>query len=229
MIVKKMFSADYKKTWELMEDIASRKKQGQDQNDYLLLVEHTPVYTIGKDGSREDILVPEKFLQKLDIKCYDVNRGGKITFHGPGQLVGYPILDLRNYGRDLLLYLNKIEQSIIDLLSGYGIQSSRVDDKPGVWINDDKIAAVGIGASRWVTEHGFALNVTTDLDFFSFINPCGFVDKGVSSIEKVSGKSFELQEVMEDYIKVFSGLFKIKKIEQGEFDYGSEYKSCHQK
>lgn len=229
MIVKKMFSADYKKTWELMEDIASRKKQGQDQNDYLLLVEHTPVYTIGKDGSREDILVPEKFLQKLDIKCYDVNRGGKITFHGPGQLVGYPILDLRNYGRDLLLYLNKIEQSIIDLLDGYGIQSSRVDDKPGVWINDDKIAAVGIGASRWVTEHGFALNVTTDLDFFSFINPCGFVDKGVSSIEKVSGKSLKLQEVMEDYIKVFSGLFKIKKIEQGEFDYGSEYKSCHQK
>lgn len=229
MIVKKMFSADYKKTWELMEDIASRKKQGQDQNDYLLLVEHTPVYTIGKDGSREDILVPEKFLQKLDIKCYDVNRGGKITFHGPGQLVGYPILDLRNYGRDLLLYLNKIEQSIIDLLDGYGIQSSRVDGKPGVWINDDKIAAVGIGASRWVTEHGFALNVTTDLDFFSFINPCGFIDKGVSSIEKVSGKSLKLQEVMEDYIKVFSGLFKIKKIEQGEFDYGSEYKSCHQK
>ncbi|MFW5855875.1 MAG: lipoyl(octanoyl) transferase LipB [Bacillota bacterium] len=229
MIVKKMFSADYKKTWELMEDIASRKKQGQDQNDYLLLVEHTPVYTIGKDGSREDILVPEKFLQKLDIKCYDVNRGGKITFHGPGQLVGYPILDLRNYGRDLLLYLNNIEQSIIDLLSGYGIQSSRVDGKPGVWINDDKIAAVGIGASRWVTEHGFALNVTTDLDFFSFINPCGFIDKGVSSIEKVSGKSLKLQEVMEDYIKVFSGLFKIKKIEQGEFDYGSEYKSCHQK
>jgi len=211
IIVKKLFNAEYKRTWDQMEEIADKKKKGLEE-DYLLLVEHNPVYTIGRDGSKEDLLVTQDFLQEHDIECYNVNRGGKITFHGPGQLVGYPILNLQNFEKDILLYLKKIEESIIILLKKYGIKGKRKKDFPGVWINNKKICAVGIGINRWVTRHGFALNINTDLDYFNHINPCGFVDKKATSIYQETGKKYNLNRVMEEYLQIFREVFKIKKI-----------------
>ena len=213
MIVNKIFNADYKKTWDLMEELAKSKKNGQ-KEDYLLLVEHNPVYTIGRDGSKKDLLVSDNFLQEHDIKCYNVNRGGKITYHGPGQLVGYPILDLNHFEKDILLYLKNIEETIIRLLANYDIQGTRQEDNPGVWIGDDKICAIGIGINRWVTRHGFALNVNTDLKFFNNINPCGFVDKGVTSIYNQTEQKLALDRVMEEYIQIFSEVFGIKQIKR---------------
>jgi lipoyl(octanoyl) transferase len=153
-------------------------------------------------------------LQEHDIKCYNVNRGGKITYHGPGQLVGYPILDLNHFGKDILLYLKNIEETIIRLLARYDIQGSRQEGNPGVWIGDEKICAIGIGINRWVTRHGFALNVNTDLNFFNNINPCGFVDKGVTSINKETENKLALDGVMEEYIQIFSEVFGIKQIKR---------------
>ncbi len=196
-----------------MEEIADKKKNGLN-TDYLLLVEHNPVYTIGSDGSKKDLLVTEDFLQEHEIECYNVNRGGKITYHGPGQLVGYPILNLKNFDKDILIYLKKLEKSIVILLKKYGIIGKRKEDFPGVWINNKKICAVGIGINRWVTRHGFALNVNTDLDYFNHINPCGFADKKATSIYQEIGKEYKLNRVMEDYLQIFKEVFKIKKIER---------------
>jgi len=196
-----------------MEQIADRKKKGL-KEDYLLLVEHNPVYTIGRDGSKKDLLVSEQFLQEHEIRCYNVNRGGKITFHGPGQLVGYPILDLNNHEKDILIYLKNIEGTIIKLLDEYGIEGTRKDKNPGVWIGNNKICAIGIGINRWVTRHGFALNVNTDLKYFNNINPCGFINKGVTSIYQETGKKLVLERVMEDYLQIFSEVFSIKQIKR---------------
>ncbi|MGM0438375.1 MAG: lipoyl(octanoyl) transferase LipB [Bacillota bacterium] len=211
IIVEKIFKADYKKTWDYMENIADKKKNGLNE-DYLLLVEHNPVYTIGRDGNKEDLLVSDQFLQEHDIRCYNVNRGGKITYHGPGQLVGYPILNLNNFEKDILIYLKNIEKSIIKLLDKYGIEGRRNKKMPGVWIGNDKICAIGIGINKWVTRHGFALNVNTDLNYFNNINPCGFVNKGVTSIYKETGNKLSLDWVMKDYLRIFSEVFNIKEI-----------------
>lgn len=207
MIIKKYREMDYNKALKLMDKIISNKINNTDNNDYLLLVEHFPVYTIGRDGDKSDILIPEKKLNELNIKYYNVDRGGKITFHGPGQLIGYPILDLNNHGRDLLLYLNTLENSLLELLNLYNIKAERIKSDPGIWLGKNKIAAIGIGAQRWITKHGFALNINTDLDYFSYINPCGFTDRGVTSIFKETGKEFTFEKVANDYIEIFKNYF----------------------
>ena len=167
---------------------------------WLLLVEHNPVYTLGKSGKSENMLVSEAYLRSIGAEFFHIDRGGDITFHGPGQVVGYPILDLEQVGIGLREYIDSIEGAVIDLCAEYGIVAGRVEGASGVWLDGGtsrarKICAIGVKSSRYVTMHGFALNCSTDLSWFSKINPCGFTDKGVTSIEKEIGAEVDGAEV----------------------------------
>lgn len=168
---------------------ASDKAGGcPEAEQYLLLCEHPPVYTLGNSGDEHNLLINGEFLKDKGASFYRTDRGGDITFHGPGQLVGYPILDLEREGMGLKEYIRAIEQAVIDTLAEYGISGTRAEGAAGVWLMDDKpmrkICAIGVRASRYVTMHGFALNANTDLRWFDYINPCGFADRGVTSIAK---------------------------------------------
>lgn len=162
---------------------------------YLLFCEHPHVYTLGKSGDEHNLLIRQEFLKKIEATYYKTNRGGDITYHGPGQLVGYPILDLETWGLGLKQYIGLLEDSIIELLKAYGITATRMEGATGVWLDAThpvkarKICAIGVRSGRHVTMHGFALNVNTNLDYFTYINPCGFETKGVTSMEKELGES----------------------------------------
>jgi len=168
---------------------------------YLLFCEHPNVYTLGKSGDEHNLLIRQDFLKKINATYYKTNRGGDITYHGPGQIVGYPILDLELLGVGLKQYITIIEDAIIELLDGYGIVATRMDGAIGVWLDVDhpakarKICAIGVRSSRYITMHGFALNVNTNLDYFSYINPCGFDNKGVTSMEKEVGRSQDFEKI----------------------------------
>ena len=205
---------DYKEAWEkqeaLFQHIIQSKKDGKNTRDLetVFLCEHPHVYTLGRNGQPNNLLINEAFLRKINATFYRIDRGGDITYHGPGQLVGYPILDLDNYGGSLKGYIHKLEESIIQTLEYYNIKSSRLEGATGVWLEANtpaarKICAIGVRASRFVTMHGFALNVNTDLSYFNHINPCGFIDKGVTSIQKELGKPVDMDEVK----KVFKSKF----------------------
>ncbi|MBQ5393593.1 MAG: lipoyl(octanoyl) transferase LipB [Alistipes sp.] len=166
----------------------------------LLLVEHRPVYTLGKSGKRDNLLVTEQYLSSLGAEFFHIDRGGDITFHGPGQLVGYPILDLEKLGIGLRTYIDTLEEAAIRTVAHYGIEAGRVAGASGVWLDATgprmrKICAIGVRSSRFVTMHGFGLNVSTDLSWFDRINPCGFKDRGVTSIEKETGHRISMDEV----------------------------------
>ena len=166
----------------------------------LLLVEHLPVYTLGKSGKRDNLLVTEQYLSSLGAEFFHIDRGGDITFHGPGQLVGYPILDLEKLGIGLRTYIDTLEEAAIRTVAHYGIEAGRVAGASGVWLDATgprmrKICAIGVRSSRFVTMHGFGLNVSTDLSWFDRINPCGFKDRGVTSIEKETGHRISMEEV----------------------------------
>jgi lipoyl(octanoyl) transferase len=181
--------------------------------NYLLFLEHPPVYTIGKSGDKNNLLVNNTTLQEKGASFFKTNRGGDITFHGPGQLVGYPILDLDCFFTDIHKYLRFLEECIIAILADYDIKASRNKGQTGVWIdvngtNPRKICAMGIRTSRWVTMHGFALNVNTDLSFFDYIIPCGIADKSITSIEKELGAAIDIQEVIKKFKKHFSRIFE---------------------
>ena len=177
----------------------NQKKQTPTEN-YLLWVEHTPVITLGKSGKSEHLLLDENQLNEKGIEYYPTNRGGDITFHGPGQLVGYPILDLDNFFTDIHKYLRFLEEAIILTLEEYGLKGARSDGETGVWLDVGtpfarKICAMGVKASRWVTMHGFALNINTDLSYFEYIVPCGIQGKAVTSLEKELGRNVPFEEV----------------------------------
>ena len=157
----------YKEVWDLQKELVEKRRNGQ-INDTLILVEHEPVYTLGKNADENHILQHSP----QDVKTYHIERGGDVTFHGPGQLVGYPILDLHNYKKSISWYMRSLEQLIIDTLAEYGITAERKVGLTGVWVGDEKIAALGVRVTRWVTMHGFALNVTPDLIYYSSIIPC---------------------------------------------------------
>ncbi len=214
----------YAKCWDyqqkLLDSIIETKvynrrnpdKQKKTKN-YFLWVEHPPVYTIGRRGQMTNLLLQKEQLKAKNISFYHTNRGGDITYHGPGQIVGYPILDLENFFTDIHRYLRKIEQSIIDTLEHYDIQSKRSQGGTGVWIGTKtpkKIAAIGIRTSRWVTMHGFALNVNTDLSYFNHIIPCGISDKGVTSIERELGQNISVSQVKELLELNFSQHFNLQ-------------------
>ena len=198
---------EYEACWQLQQELfdamLARKRSAEVDDTHagtLLLVEHLPVYTLGKSGKSENLLISKAALEALGARFFHIDRGGDITFHGPGQLVGYPILDLEKIGIGLRDYIDALEEAVIRTVAHYGIVAGRIAGASGVWIEEEgrsprKICAIGVRASRYVTMHGFALNVTTDLDWFRRIIPCGFVDRGVTSIEKETGSTPSMEEV----------------------------------
>jgi lipoyl(octanoyl) transferase len=199
---------DYDKAWELQRKIFNARLEKK-IGDVFIICEHPHTYTIGKSGSEDHLLVDEIKLNEQNIKVYRIDRGGDITYHGPGQIVGYPILDLNNYYLDIHRYLRDIEEVIIKTLKDYEIESGRIKGLTGVWVGNEKICAIGIKVSRWITMHGFAFNVSTDLSLFNNIIPCGINDKSVTSLEKLLFRKIDMNEVIENVIKNFSEIFKV--------------------
>ena len=173
--------SDYNETWKLQKKLQSKRILGEIE-DHLLLVEHPPVFTLGKNASKQHIINNSD-----DVSIIQTDRGGNITFHGPGQLVGYPILDLNHYKRSITWYMRELEQLVIDVLDEYDIKASRKKGLTGTWVKDKKIAALGVRISKWVTMHGFSLNINPDLNFYKHIIPCGIKEYGVTSMAKIMG------------------------------------------
>lgn len=203
---------DYKEAWDYQEKLFNRiveqkvynRNHSEDTaatNNYLLFCEHPHVYTLGKNGSENNLLVNMLELQQKEATYYKINRGGDITYHGPGQIVGYPILDLDNFSPDIHQYVANMEEAIIRTIAEYGLKGERMKGASGVWLDPDqpekarKICAIGIRSSRWVTMHGFAFNVNTDLSYFELINPCGFTDKKATSMQAELGRSIPMDDI----------------------------------
>lgn len=217
---------DYQQTWDyqqqLMDECIARKLANRTadnpttQQHYLLLCEHPAVFTLGKSGSMANLLVSETDLNERGVHFYKINRGGDITHHGPGQLVGYPILDMDEFFTDIHKYLRYLEEAIILTLKDLDIVAGRLPGATGVWIDADdpvkarKICAMGIRASRWVTMHGFALNINNDLDYFDWIIPCGIDDKAVTSIKQELGHEVDIAIVKSMFQKHFAAIFEAK-------------------
>ncbi len=218
---------DYKKVWDYQEQLFAEvvdvklhnrdhPNQVKDITNHLLFVEHPHVYTLGKSGVQNNLLINEQFLKQIEATFYKINRGGDITYHGPGQLVGYPILDLEALNLQVRSYIHKLEEAIIQTLAHYGIKSERLEGATGVWLDTDvpgkarKICAIGVKASRYVSMHGFALNINTNLNYFNHINPCGFVDKGVTSMEKELGRQLDMKEVKDILLKKLIDIFHLQ-------------------
>ena len=213
----------YSECWDLQLSLFERmlswkregKAQSQENAGDLLLVEHDHVYTLGKSGKQQNMLISEEYLRQIGAEFFHIDRGGDITYHGPGQIVGYPILDLEQVGISLRDYIDSIEESIIGVCGQWGIEAGRIAGASGVWIEPDsprarKICAIGVRASRYVTMHGFAMNVKTDLKYFNHINPCGFVDRGVTSLEKELGHEVDFEMVKSQIVKHLSEKLKIE-------------------
>ena len=192
----------YDEVWNLQKEIQAQRIAGESE-DTLLLVEHEPVYTLGKNADKNHLLqhYPD------NVQIFQIERGGDITFHGPGQLVGYPILDLHNYKKSVSWYMRSLEQVIINTLQKYGIKGEQKEDLTGVWIKDKKIAAFGVRISRWVTMHGFALNVNTDMQYYEGIIPCGILEYGVTSMEKLLNHEVNMKDVKNTLISSFKNIF----------------------
>ncbi len=198
-------SAPYQQTWDMQKKIQSQRINNE-IDDTVLLVEHEPVYTFGKNANENHLLqnYPE------DVKVFHIERGGDITFHGPGQLVGYPIIDLHNYKMSISWYMRSLEAVIINTLNHYGIAAEHKKGLTGVWVKEEKIAALGVRISRWVTMHGFALNVNTELHYYDGIIPCGIFEYGVTSMKKLLGTAIKMDEVKKLLIKEFNMVFHYK-------------------
>lgn len=225
IIVKDLGHKDYKETWDyqesLFEEIVELKRKNRAENtdlptpSYFLFVEHPHVYTLGKSGHIENLLIDEAALAKKGASFYKINRGGDITYHGPGQIVGYPIIDLENFFTDIHKYLRSLEEVIIRTLADYGIKGERSEGETGVWLDVGtpfarKICAMGVRASRWVTMHGFALNVNTDLGYFDNIIPCGIRGKAVTSLNvELSKEKVDTEEVKTHILKHFEEIFGV--------------------
>lgn len=178
--------------------------------DTLLLLEHPPVYTLGRNARRENVLVSEAFLRSRGASIFETDRGGDVTYHGPGQLVGYPIIDLSQHRRDITWYMRSLEEVLIRVAAEYGIEAGRTPGVAGVWVGQEKLAALGVHISRWVTSHGFAFNVSTDLGYFDWIVPCGLREKGVTSLEKLLGRPVRMESVSERVIEQFGAVFGLQ-------------------
>lgn len=208
----------YEEAWEYQEKYFAKalkaKKEGEVEN-LLIFCEHPHVYTLGKSGDEQNLLLNHIQLMAKEASFHKVNRGGDITYHGPGQLVGYPIIDLEQFGLGVKDYIRELEASVIRLLKDYDIQGERLEGATGVWLDVGKptarkICAIGVKVSRWITMHGFALNVNTDLKYFDYINPCGFIDKGVTSIAKEKGKIIDEEELKERLKLYLAETFKME-------------------
>ena len=222
VVVKDLGVLSYEDSWEhqktIFDNIISQKiknrtlKKKNKTDNYLLIVEHKPIFTIGKSGDTSNLLLDTKQLKSKNVQFKKINRGGDITFHGSGQVVGYPILDLDNFFTDIGQYLRTLEEVIISSIGFFGLKGYRINGETGVWVkdklnSDKKICAFGIKASRWVTMHGFALNVNTDLKYFDYIVPCGISDKGVTSLEETLNKKITTKMVKQKIYENFARLF----------------------
>lgn len=221
---------DYQQAWDYQEElfkrsvdqkIANRKVEESEKkptDNFLIFCQHPHVFTLGKSGRPEHLLLSEKELYEKEAKYYKINRGGDITYHGPGQIVGYPILDLDNFFTDIHKYLRFLEEAIILTLKDYGVNAGRIDGLTGVWIDFEnetmarKICAMGVKSSRWVTMHGFAFNVHADLDYFRYIVPCGIDDKAVTSLDKELGYKPDIQEVEDKLKRHIAQIFEMELI-----------------
>jgi lipoyl(octanoyl) transferase len=232
VIVRDLGQMPYKQAWKLQESLLQQglKIKGEARgrgitdpfqlptSNHLLFVEHPPVYTLGKSGSMENVLISEEDRASKGIEFYPTNRGGDITFHGPGQIVGYPILDLEKWYTDIGKYLRNLEEVIIRVMEFYGLKGDRSKGETGVWLDPDvkgrerKICAMGVRCSRWITMHGFAFNVSTDLNYFNHIIPCGIQDKQVTSLENELGYKLEVDEVKKLIIRNFSEVFQCEMV-----------------
>lgn len=238
VIYKDLGLVSYKKAWDyqdvLLQENVYIKSSGYKQDDqsvsnklsttnYFILCEHPPVYTLGKSGHMENILISEVEMNRKGIEFYKTNRGGDITFHGPEQIVGYPILDLEKFYTDIGRYLRELEEVIILTLGEYGIAGMRSAGETGVWIepdvkgNERKICAMGVRCSRWITMHGFALNVNTDLSYFENIIPCGIVNKKVTSLQQELGRKVDMHEVKEKIQRNFEYVFNARLVNNESF------------
>ena len=211
-IFKDLGQIEYKKAWDYQETLFQEVLQSRmssanlpnekktPANNYLLFCEHPHVYTLGKSGKEQNMLLNMLQLQAKEASFHKINRGGDITYHGPGQIVGYPILNLETYDMGIKKYIETLEQSVINCIAEFGLTGKRLEGTTGVWLDVDtpkvrKICAIGVRVSRWISMHGFAFNVNTDLKYFDYINPCGFLDKGVTSLKKELGKELDIEEV----------------------------------
>jgi lipoyl(octanoyl) transferase len=204
---------DYERALALQMQICERKKGGC-APDVLLFLEHPPVITLGRNGDWHNLVVSEDTLKSRGVSRYHVDRGGDITFHGPGQLVGYPILLLERHEQDVHRYMRNLEETIICALADYGIEARRQEKMTGAWTSSGKICAMGVHISRWVTRHGFALNVNTDLSFYDLIVPCGLVGKSVTSMQAILGHEVDVREVTKNLTAHFGRIFGREMIQQ---------------
>lgn len=222
IIVKDIGRTDFSYSWKYQESVFDKiisqkvknrtSKKKSNTKNYLILTEHNPVFTIGKSGDISNLLLNKNQLKEKKIDFYKINRGGDITYHGPGQIMGYPILDLDNFFTDINLYLRNLENTIIDTLKHYEIEGFTIKGETGVWVKKDndykKICAFGIRASRWVTMHGFSLNVQPDLNNFKYIIPCGISDKGITSISDMKKETINVSDLKLNLIENFARNFK---------------------
>jgi lipoyl(octanoyl) transferase len=180
--------------------------------DTLLLLEHPHVYTLGRNAQRGNLLFSGERLLQLGAEVFETDRGGDVTYHGPGQLVGYPVLDLKQHRRDLGWYMRSLEEVFIRVAKEFGITAERNPKATGVWVGNDKLVAIGVHVSRWVTSHGFAFNVNTDLEYFDWIVPCGLRDKGVTSLEKLLGRPVPMNTIIERVVPAFGNVFALEMV-----------------
>lgn len=205
------YAEAWKKQTALFDALVSAKQAGTEYINQIVLCEHLPVYTLGRSGKADNMLLSEEQLNSVGATLYHIDRGGDITFHGPGQLVCYPILNLEEYALGLKEYVHLLEEAVIRVCEAYGIAAGRMEKATGVWLDGDtprarKICAIGVRSSHYVTMHGLALNVNTDLRYFSYIHPCGFIDKGVTSLQKELGQEVSMQEVKDKLCKELQAL-----------------------
>ncbi len=217
---------DYKKAWDLQEKtldsvVQEKLKDGNGvfpKDQVVYFCEHPHVYTLGKSGENTNLLIPDAFLKKIQASFYKIDRGGDITYHGPGQIVGYPVIDLEAVGIKVKDYVWRLEESVIRTLDHYGIRSERLEGATGVWLDTDKagksrkICAIGVRISRYVTMHGFAFNVNTDLRYFQYINPCGYTNMGVTSLQQELGREMNFREVSNVLKEKLSEVFQFELI-----------------
>lgn len=204
----------YGPVWDLQKALHKAVKEGH-HGDTLLLLEHLPVYTIGKNGKREHIIASPGYLKRENIQIYQVDRGGDVTYHGPGQLVGYPILDLHRHRLSVSWFMRSLEEVFLRVLKAFGVEGQRLSGYPGVWVGNKKILALGTRISQWVTMHGFAFNVKPNLSHFLGIIPCGIEDKGVTRLADLCDPCPTLREVLDKVILYFCEVFEYPKIDYG--------------
>jgi lipoyl(octanoyl) transferase len=209
---------DYQAAWDIQKNLIEARASDEGK-DSLLFLEHPPTYTLGRGGDQTHLLVPEERLRELGAVLHRVDRGGDITFHGPGQLVGYPILDLNRLGISVIGYVRGLEEVLIRALSVFGVDGARIEGFPGVWVGKEKVAAIGVKVNaRKITSHGFALNVDNDLGYFSYIVPCGLKGKGVTSLARLKGEDIRVSDVLKEVVQAFGEVFSMVMREQNGGD-----------